>query len=88
MFGSKHKSSGTGRWLLVSTVASIVAALAGGMLYNTVKDRLFPHANEGVTNAARVGTFVGVWTTVTTKLGLKAFADKVHGLRERIGGKQ
>ena len=77
---SKRKGGNVGGWFFWTAVASALGAFVAVRLF----DYLFSSASAGVAAVARPAAFAGVWTTVTTKLGLKAVADKVHGLRERL----
>lgn len=74
------KGGGGGGWLGGNLLASIVLAVVAVNLFNY----LFSSASSGVAAVARPSVFVGVWTTVTTKLGMRAFNERIQRWRGRI----
>ena len=64
-------------WLIGPTLASFVAAF--------IVVKIFDHVFSGVTgnlaSVARAGLFVGTWTAVTARAGMRGFDQKVRRLR-------
>ena len=65
-------------WLVSYTIASIVGALFIMRLF----DYVFAGVVGGVAHIARLGLFVGMWTTITAKSGMRDFTNKVKRLRK------
>ena len=70
-----------------SLLVSALLAFMLTRLYDYGRDSL-EGAASGVARAARPGVFVGVWTTVTTALGMRAFSERIKRWRHGIGGKE
>ena len=62
-------------WLISYTIASLVGAL--------FVVRLFEYLVSSFASIAKVGLFVGVWTAITTGLGMRSFTKMVRQLRPR-----
>lgn len=66
------------KWLVGYTLASAVAAFIVVRLF----DYIFSGARDSVSNAARAGLFVSIWTAVTTGSGMRDFTAKVRQARQ------
>ena len=74
---SKGKSSTAG-WLVSTVLVSALLAWLIDRIFTVAKDSLLSGAANGAANLARPGVFAGVWTAVTTKLGLRSYDEKVQ----------
>ena len=74
---SKGKSSAAG-WLVSTVLVSALLAWLIDRIFTVAKDNLLSGAANGVANMARPGVFAGVWTAVTTKLGLRSYDEKTQ----------
>ena len=64
-------------WLIGYTLASIATSFVVVKIF----DYFFAEAASGLVSIARFGLFVGTWTVVTTKAGMRGFAKRVRQLR-------
>ena len=69
-------------WLLQYALASA----AFGYLVMRVYDAIIGSIPDRVATVVRASLFVGVWTAVTTALGMRAFTKGVRALRRRTKG--
>lgn len=83
MPGSKHKGSGMGGRLFWAAAI----ALALSVISVNISKHFLSKASAGVSAVVQPTIFVGAFTAVTTKLGMRALLEKVHRLRERFAGK-
>lgn len=65
-------------WLVGYTMASIAVAFIVVKIF----DYVFAGVTGNVASAARVGLFVGAWTAVTTKAGMRGVNQKFRQLRQ------
>ena len=74
---SKGKNSTAG-WLVSTVLVSALLAWLIDRIFTVAKDNLLSGAANGAANLARPGVFVGVWTAVTAKLGLRSYDEKTQ----------
>ena len=74
---SKGKSSTAG-WLVSTVLVSAFLAWLVDRIFTVAKDNLLSGVANGAANLARPGVFAGVWTAVTTKLGLRSYDEKTQ----------
>ena len=74
---SKGKSSAAG-WLVSTVLVSALLAWLIDRIFTVAKDNLLSGAANGAASMARPGIFAGVWTAVTTKLGLRSYDEKTR----------
>ena len=68
-------------WLFGPTLFSVIVALIVVRIFDYIKDGIFNGPTGDVVNTARAGVFVGTWTAVTAKLGMRGFTARVRQLR-------
>jgi len=65
-------------------VGYVMASLAASFIVVRVLEYIFAGATGWVVSTTKVGTFVTVWTAITTAAGMRDFTSRVRGLR-RLG---
>ena len=67
-------------WLVSYTLASIAASFVVVKIF----DYIFAEAASGLGSTARAGLFIGTWTAVTAKAGMRGFEKHIRNLRKSI----
>ena len=69
-------------WLIGATIASIVAAFVAVR----VVEYFLAGAVGMAAGAVKAAAFSSVWTAVTTSTGMRAFTNRVRGVRTGVDG--
>ena len=63
-------------------VSQVVTSMLGAVIVVKILETIFGGILGPAATAVKTGLFVGVWTTITTALGMRGFKKTVRGLRQ------